>query len=63
MFKELKPAFMMMLVMTVLTGLLYPAVITVIAQVALSRSSQWQLDRVERTGDWLSADRAEFHEA
>jgi len=32
MFKELKPAFMMMLVMTVLTGLIYPAVITVIAQ-------------------------------
>jgi potassium-transporting ATPase KdpC subunit len=33
MFKELKPGFMMMLVMTVLTGLVYPAVITVIAQV------------------------------
>ncbi len=33
MFKELKPAFMMMLVMTVLTGLIYPAVITGIAQV------------------------------
>jgi K+-transporting ATPase ATPase C chain len=33
MFKELKPAFMMMLVMTVLTGLVYPAVITGIAQV------------------------------
>jgi potassium-transporting ATPase KdpC subunit len=33
MFKELKPGFMMMLVMTVLTGFLYPAVITVIAQV------------------------------
>ena len=33
MFKELKPAFMMMAVMTVLTGLVYPVVITVIAQV------------------------------
>jgi K+-transporting ATPase ATPase C chain len=33
MFKELKPGFMMMLVLTVLTGLIYPAVITVIAQV------------------------------
>ena len=33
MFKELKPAFMMMLVMTVLTGFIYPAVITGIAQV------------------------------
>ena len=33
MFKELKPGFMMMLVVTVLTGLVYPAVITGIAQV------------------------------
>src|SRR5215470_17602135 len=32
MIKELKPAFLMMLVMTVLTGLLYPAVITGISQ-------------------------------
>ena len=32
MIKELKPGFMMMLVMTVLTGLVYPAVITGIAQ-------------------------------
>jgi K+-transporting ATPase ATPase C chain len=33
MLKELKPGFMMMLVVTVLTGLIYPAVITGIAQV------------------------------
>ena len=33
MFKELKPAFLMMVVMTVLTGFLYPAVITGISQV------------------------------
>jgi len=32
MFKELKPGFMMMVVMTVLTGLVYPAVVTGIAQ-------------------------------
>ena len=32
MLKELKPAFLMMLVMTVLTGLLYPAAITGISQ-------------------------------
>jgi K+-transporting ATPase ATPase C chain len=32
MFKELKPGFMIMLVMTVVTGLVYPAVITTIAQ-------------------------------
>ncbi len=34
MLKELKPAFLMMIVLTVLTGLIYPAVITAIAQVA-----------------------------
>jgi K+-transporting ATPase ATPase C chain len=34
MLKELKPEFLMMVVMTVLTGVLYPAVITGIAQVA-----------------------------
>src|ERR1700736_2675698 len=33
MWQELKPGFMMMLVMTVLTGLVYPAVITVISQI------------------------------
>jgi len=32
MLKELKPAFLMMIVMTVLTGILYPAVITGISQ-------------------------------
>ncbi len=34
MWNQLKPAFLMMVVMTVLTGLVYPAFITVIAQVA-----------------------------
>jgi K+-transporting ATPase ATPase C chain len=33
MWQELKPGFMMMLVMTVLTGLVYPAVITGISQI------------------------------
>jgi potassium-transporting ATPase KdpC subunit len=33
MWKELKPAFLMMVVMTILTGLVYPAVVTVLAQV------------------------------
>ena len=63
MLKELKPGFMMMVVMTVLTGLIYPAVITGIAQVALSRSGQRQPDRVERTGDRLPSHRPELHQA
>src|SRR5437879_2631396 len=32
MWKELKPAFLMMVVMTILTGLVYPAVVTGLAQ-------------------------------
>ncbi len=43
MLKELKPAFLMMLVMTVLTGLLYPAVITAIAQVAFKDQADGSL--------------------
>jgi K+-transporting ATPase ATPase C chain len=43
MFKELKPGFMMMVVMTVLTGLLYPAVITVIAQVIFPKQANGSL--------------------
>ena len=34
MVKELKPALLMMVVLTILTGLVYPAVVTAIAQVA-----------------------------
>jgi potassium-transporting ATPase KdpC subunit len=43
MFKELKPAFLMMLVMTVLTGLLYPAVITGISQVVFPNQANGSL--------------------
>jgi K+-transporting ATPase ATPase C chain len=35
MLKELKPAFLMMVVMTLLTGFIYPVIITAIAQMAL----------------------------
>src|SRR5579864_3873064 len=43
MFKELKPALLMMIVMTVLTGFLYPAVITGIAQVAFPSQANGSL--------------------
>jgi K+-transporting ATPase ATPase C chain len=43
MFKELKPAFLMMLVMTVLTGVLYPALITGIAQLVFPEQANGSL--------------------
>jgi K+-transporting ATPase ATPase C chain len=43
MLKELKPGFMMMLVMTIVTGLLYPAVVTVIAQMAFRNQANGSL--------------------
>jgi K+-transporting ATPase ATPase C chain len=46
MLKELKPAFLMMLVMTVLTGFIYPAVITVIAQVVFRDQANGSLIEV-----------------
>ena len=55
MLKELKPAFLMMVVMTVLTGLIYPAVITGDRAGDLSRSGQRQPDR-RRTGRWSARD-------
>jgi potassium-transporting ATPase KdpC subunit len=43
MFKELRPAFLMMLVMTILTGLIYPAVITGISQVVFPNQANGSL--------------------
>lgn len=43
MLKELRPGFMMMLVMTVVTGMIYPAVITAIAQVVFPTQANGSL--------------------
>jgi len=53
MLKELKPALMMMLVMTVLTGLIYPAVITVIAQVVFRDQANGSL--IESNGQVIGS--------
>ncbi len=47
MFKELRVGFMMMLVMTVLTGLAYPAVVTVIAQIVFHDQANGSLITVK----------------
>jgi len=46
MVKELKAGFLMMVVMTVITGLAYPAIVTVVAQVFFSDQANGSLVRV-----------------
>ncbi len=48
MLKELKPAFMMLLVLTILTGAAYPALVTGIAQLLFKREANGSL--IERDG-------------
>jgi K+-transporting ATPase ATPase C chain len=48
MLKELKTGFLMMLVMTVLTGFIYPGVVTVVSQTVFSRQANGSL--IERNG-------------
>ena len=60
---ELKPGFRMMLVMTVLTGLVYPAARHWCRQVAFRDQADGSLIVVERARRRLAADRAELHQA
>ncbi|HTY03616.1 MAG TPA: potassium-transporting ATPase subunit KdpC [Rhodocyclaceae bacterium] len=48
MLKELKPALLMLLVLTVITGILYPAVVTGIAQLAFKPQANGSL--IEKNG-------------
>jgi K+-transporting ATPase ATPase C chain len=47
MWKELKPGFLMMVVMTVLTGFIYPAVVTVVSQVIFPNQANGSLVTVD----------------
>ena len=48
----------MTIVTTVILGVVYPLVVTGIAQVAVPRSGEWTVDRARRHGDRLAAHRS-----
>ena len=55
--RQLLPALGMLLVFTVLTGLIYPLLVTGIAQAAFADKADGSLDRARRRGRGLEVDR------
>ena len=63
MWKQMLPGLRMTLLLTVLTGLIYPGVVTGLCQVLFPLTGQRQPDHPQRPGDRLGPDRAELHQA
>ena len=63
MWKELKPALLMMVVMTILTGLIYPVVMTAVSQVVFPNQANGSLLTVNGQVVGLALDWPELHEA
>ena len=57
--KYIRPAVVITLIFTIVTGFLYPGVVTGLAQLFFHDTGQWQPDlRIQWAGDRLRADRA-----
>jgi len=54
------PAIVMLVLMTVLTGLLYPLGFTALAQAVFPHQAAGSLVHDRRQGDWFGVDRADF---
>ncbi len=54
MLKELRPALVVFVVLTVVTGVVYPAVVTLIGQLAFPSEVRRQRDRARRQGRRLA---------
>ena len=63
MWKELKPGFMMMVVMTALTGFIYPGVVTILAQMLFRDQANGSLVVRRWPGRRLPPHRPALHQA